>query len=77
VRFNVKHQTVEQNQALLDMWAAVSSQHWAAQRAALGLSGLLSEASPVGIMVRWLSYGGGGGARLRWRAATRAPAAAR
>jgi hypothetical protein len=48
----VKHQTPEQNQALLDMWAAVSSQWWGDVTASVGLTGQVAEEAPVGIMVR-------------------------
>lgn len=52
VRFNVKHQTPEENQALLDMWRGVAQANWEAAQQKLGLQGLVqSSTSPVGIMV--------------------------
>ena len=51
VRFNVKHQTPEENQLLLDMWTAVSAQWWGERCAAVGLAGQVSTEAPVGIMV--------------------------
>lgn len=53
VRFNVKHQTPEENQMLLDMWRAVAQNHWEQMQQKLGLEGLVQRtAGPVGIMVR-------------------------
>lgn len=55
VRFNVKHQTPEENQLLLDMWRSVAQQDWQEQQAKLGLTGLVNpDASPVGIMVSFV-----------------------
>ncbi|KAF8059377.1 hypothetical protein HT031_005182 [Scenedesmus sp. PABB004] len=52
VRFNVKHQSPEQNQALLDLWRAAADARRAEERAALGLTDLVEpKLSHVGIMV--------------------------